>query len=139
MEVSIHWQAQTRQTLPILPWPFISAASPDCCLCFLLHCSAMQNLREAIAGYRARLLHEGNDVKRNALLQVTRIVVWCRPVLLVLLPPRCLMARWHDHNHSLAAPCANTAAPSHQALCMQHVQPGLQTGLQSLAMAVMVM
>ena len=36
----------------------------------------MQNLREAIAGYRARLLHEGNDVKRNALLQVTRVVLW---------------------------------------------------------------
>lgn len=33
-------------------------------------CSAMQNLREAIAGYRGRLMHEGNDVKRNALLQV---------------------------------------------------------------------
>lgn len=30
----------------------------------------MQNLREAIAGYRGRLMHEGNDVKRNALLQV---------------------------------------------------------------------
>lgn len=36
----------------------------------LLACSAMQNLREAIAGYRGRLMHEGNDVKRNALLQV---------------------------------------------------------------------
>ena len=34
-------------------------------------CSAMQNLREAITGYRARLAHEGNDDKRNALLQVT--------------------------------------------------------------------
>ena len=34
-------------------------------------CSAMQNLREAIAGYRGRLMHEGNDTKRNALLQVT--------------------------------------------------------------------
>lgn len=33
-------------------------------------CSAMQNLREAIAGYRGRLMHEGNDIKRNALLQV---------------------------------------------------------------------
>lgn len=30
----------------------------------------MQNLREAIAGYRGRLMHEGNDIKRNALLQV---------------------------------------------------------------------
>ena len=33
-------------------------------------CSAMQNLREAIVGYRGRLMHEGNEVKRNALLQV---------------------------------------------------------------------
>ena len=40
----------------------------------LLACSAMQNLREAIAGYRGRLMHEGNDVKRNALLQVLLIV-----------------------------------------------------------------
>ena len=57
-------------------WPTMSSASPDSWLCFLLRCSAMQNLREAIAGYRARLLHEGNDVKRNALLQVTRVVLW---------------------------------------------------------------
>ena len=30
----------------------------------------MQNLREAIAGYRVRLIHEGNEGKRNALLEV---------------------------------------------------------------------
>ena len=30
----------------------------------------MQNLREAIAGYRTRLMHEGHEGKRNALLQV---------------------------------------------------------------------
>ena len=41
------------------------------CLMSSCCCSAMQNLREAIAGYRGRLMHEGNDVKRNALLQVT--------------------------------------------------------------------
>ena len=43
----------------------------------------MQNLREAIAGYRGRLMHEGNDIKRNALLQVTpqlrRAVAYCEP------------------------------------------------------------
>ncbi|KAK9808828.1 hypothetical protein WJX72_004439 [[Myrmecia] bisecta] len=33
-------------------------------------CNAMQNLREAIAGYRVRLTHESNEDKRNALLQV---------------------------------------------------------------------
>lgn len=33
--------------------------------------SAMQNLREAIAGYRGRLVHEGNEGKRNALLMVS--------------------------------------------------------------------
>ena len=32
--------------------------------------SGMQNLREAIAGYRNRLMHESNDNKRNALLHV---------------------------------------------------------------------
>lgn len=32
--------------------------------------SAMQNLREAIAGYRSRLMHESNENKRNALLHV---------------------------------------------------------------------
>ena len=32
--------------------------------------SAMQNLREAIAGYRGRLVHEGNEGKRTALLMV---------------------------------------------------------------------
>lgn len=30
----------------------------------------MQNLREAIAGYRGRLVHEGNEGKRTALLMV---------------------------------------------------------------------
>ena len=39
-------------------------------------CSAMQNLREAIAGYRGRLMHEGNDTKRNALLQVTLLAMY---------------------------------------------------------------
>lgn len=32
--------------------------------------SAMQNLREAIAGYRMRLMHEGHEGKRNSLLEV---------------------------------------------------------------------
>lgn len=32
--------------------------------------SSMQNLREAIAGYRNRLIHESNEHKRNALLHV---------------------------------------------------------------------
>ena len=49
----------------------------------LMVCSAMQNLREAIAGYRGRLMHEGNDIKRNALLQVTpqlrHAVAYCEP------------------------------------------------------------
>ena len=31
--------------------------------------SAMQNLREAIAGYRSRLMQESVEEKRNALLQ----------------------------------------------------------------------
>jgi len=31
--------------------------------------SAMQNLREAIAGYRGRLMQESGEEKRNALLQ----------------------------------------------------------------------
>ena len=43
-------------------------------------CSAMQNLREAIVGYRGRLMHEGNDVKRNALLQVHYIPSFARVV-----------------------------------------------------------
>ena len=61
-----------------------TAASTQACTCTaqsrpnsFLHsprvhagCSAMQNLREAIAGYRGRLMHEGNDIKRNALLEV---------------------------------------------------------------------
>lgn len=48
-------------------------------------CSAMQNLREAIAGYRGRLMHEGNDVKRNALLQVMHNIccVLVSPVMLL--------------------------------------------------------
>ena len=33
-------------------------------------CSAMQNLREAIAGYRIRLAQETNEHKRDALLAV---------------------------------------------------------------------
>lgn len=33
-------------------------------------CSTMQNLREAIAGYRTRLMHEGHEGKRNSLLEV---------------------------------------------------------------------
>ena len=33
-------------------------------------CSAMQNLREAIAGYRKRIFTEPNDARRQALLQV---------------------------------------------------------------------
>ncbi|KAK9861491.1 hypothetical protein WJX84_004658 [Apatococcus fuscideae] len=33
-------------------------------------CSAMQNLREAISGYRSRLTHESHEDKRNALLHV---------------------------------------------------------------------
>ena len=32
--------------------------------------SSMQNLREALTGYRARLLAEANEGKRNALLEV---------------------------------------------------------------------
>ena len=32
--------------------------------------SGMQNLREAITGYRSRLMHESNEHKRNALLHV---------------------------------------------------------------------
>ena len=38
--------------------------------CVIDAASGMQNLREAIAGYRARLMHESNDNKRNALLHV---------------------------------------------------------------------
>ena len=34
------------------------------------YCSAMQNLREAIAGYRIRLAQETNEHKRDALLAV---------------------------------------------------------------------
>ena len=34
--------------------------------------SAMQNLREAIAGYRGRLMQESVEEKRNALLQARR-------------------------------------------------------------------
>ena len=52
--------------------PCLSPGPQACthaCTLFAM-CSAMQNLREAIAGYRGRLMHEGNDVKRNALLQV---------------------------------------------------------------------
>lgn len=30
----------------------------------------MQNLREAIAGYRQRLMREGHEGKRNSLLEV---------------------------------------------------------------------
>jgi hypothetical protein len=37
----------------------------------LWSCSAMQNLREAIAGYRQRLMREGHEGKRNSLLEVT--------------------------------------------------------------------
>lgn len=33
-------------------------------------CSAMQNLREAINGYRTRLMREGHEGKRNSLLEV---------------------------------------------------------------------
>ena len=98
----------------------------------------MQNLREAIAGYRARLLHEGNDVKRNALLQVMRIVVWCRPVLLVLLP-RCLMARWHDHNRSLAALVQTQLHPHIRRCACSMCSQGCKLACRSLAMAVMVM
>ena len=36
----------------------------------LAACSAMQNLREAIAGYRSRLAQETNERKRDALLAV---------------------------------------------------------------------
>lgn len=38
--------------------------------CVIDAASGMQNLREAIAGYRNRLMHESNDNKRNALLHV---------------------------------------------------------------------
>lgn len=38
--------------------------------CVIDHTSQMQNLREAIAGYRSRLMQETNETKRNALLQV---------------------------------------------------------------------
>lgn len=34
--------------------------------------SAMQNLREAINGYRTRLMREGHEGKRNSLLEVLR-------------------------------------------------------------------
>ena len=46
----------------------VSNRRVDTLLCAI--CSAMQNLREAIAGYRGRLVHEGNEGKRNALLMV---------------------------------------------------------------------
>jgi hypothetical protein len=33
----------------------------------------MQNLREAIAGYRQRLMREGHEGKRNSLLEVLTV------------------------------------------------------------------
>ena len=36
----------------------------------------MQNLREAIAGYRTRLMHEGHEGKRNSLLEVRCLNIW---------------------------------------------------------------
>lgn len=73
-------------------------------------CSAMQNLREAIAGYRGRLMHEGNDIKRNALLQVTlrlrHAVAYCEPAaqLIALYAPLsgslcCCLCQMHAAKH----------------------------------------
>lgn len=42
-----------------------------------LACSTMQNLREAIAGYRTRLMHEGHEGKRNSLLEVCISSILC--------------------------------------------------------------
>jgi hypothetical protein len=42
-------------------------------------CSVMQNLREAIASYRGRLVHEANDMRRQALLQASRLAAQGAP------------------------------------------------------------
>ena len=54
-------------------------------------CSAMQNLREAIAGYRGRLAQEGNDVKRNALLQVSPLPGCMLKCVLLIISSDCLL------------------------------------------------
>jgi hypothetical protein len=57
-----------RSLLRALEGGLAAKASLDC---VLDACAAMQNLREAIAGYRARIFFEPNDIRRHSLLQVS--------------------------------------------------------------------
>lgn len=70
--------------------------------------SAMQNLREAIAGYRGRLMQESVEEKRNALLQARH----CRtPVGKLLNPELAVVATPRTSVSTQCSPLLRTCGP----------------------------
>lgn len=98
-------------------------------------CTALQNLREAIASYRGRIFYEANDARRQSLLQVWRTSDHVGLGWLVWLPSVCTAACWWLVRHALllvgrvAANCtpavpspASAAVPPHTQVCLEYLE-----------------